>query len=173
MKIQSIQSYNSTKNSQPKSNYLSSSMTNSSNGKDSYSPSFGIGSGLAISERIIAAKNRIRILERTPLEMVDLAESFHKCSQDKIILLCETRKEAWGEAFFKTLTRGGVLDIPATEKKYDRFTNAIKEVIEKKSRSNSTEIKRLDDKADRCPIEYDFEYLFRLIWEPEYKPKGR
>ena len=172
MNIQSVQSYNSTKNSQLKSSNLSSSIMNSAKAKETYSLSFGTGYGGGQLSRMVNACERIENLLRTAEGLKELAESFHKRPNDEIILLSEVRKKGFSSERFNNLKTFclGVLDVKATEQKYKRFKGSIDEVIKRKAGSSQAEKKRLDDKADKCYKEYDLGYVFHTIWNPEYKP---
>lgn len=174
MKIHQIQNPNLTTQNKSKNGYLSLPRVLSVSNKSSFSPNFGIGQGAMLNSAIQRAWGRIRILERTQVELIDLAESFHKCTEEQILLLCETRKMDWNNNFWESLCKGGPIDITKSEEKYNRLHGAIKEIIEKKSKLfDKAEIKRLDDKAARCPKDYEFEYLFYSIYKPEFRPRNK
>lgn len=170
MKIQSVQRFNSIKDTSVNVNYSSTpQMANQLNSKDSYTPSFGVY-GAQLAARAGSAEARVAKLFSTLEGRRELAEYFHKRPQDEIILLCEVRRPSWLEAPLKTFTHGGVLDVPATKKKYNEFKGLIDDVIRKKSTASLPERQRLDAKADKCSEEFDLRALFHTVWGPEYKP---
>ncbi|HNW26368.1 MAG TPA: hypothetical protein PLG15_05710 [Candidatus Gastranaerophilaceae bacterium] len=156
MKVQFIglQSHNLV-NRRKKSNTKISTPLMTDNDKNLYNPSFSSGGyGIALRN---ARCGRLRILERTHEEMIDMAESLHEYSPNIILSIATVYK--W---------LGFATDKPKTEIAYKKLSEAIQEVIEKKSKilaqiENNTgdlsalknELDRIAEKVKKSYHEYD------------------
>lgn len=159
MKIQPILSYRLVKSNQQKNNYVSSPQ-NSLNLDKKDSISFGIGSRDVLSA---ARSSELNILGRNSEQMIDIAESLHKCEEkvlrsvatvyDTKFLIFDCVNEVKSLTAYRKLS-GAVNAIKVRKAKMEEELKASF-ISSQRREEIQTEIKRLNDKAAEARNEYN------------------